>query len=436
MSLPDTDRPPVHPTSRTVAPREISPQRDVLLATGRALLYPGIALTSLLVLRGPAALPIGDIIIAAAGLCAVLSVRRPERRLPRALLLSGGLLVVGGGLAATASSSPVESLLVSARLIYMVVIIPWILLMLLVEQRHVVRAVGWWLGGAAVCGLGAAAQLVLGDVVPGGDITADSRFTGLTTHPSDLAGITAMAAGATLVALAPTISRRARYAALVIFVACAGGLILSGSVSGMLGLVAAVVFLFARRTIQLRRATAVAVLAALALTFFVTQLSTVGALNPVERLLRTTGISATQAEDDTAGTRFELAERAIGAIRESPVTGHGMVTEDNVLLKRFTVHNNLLASWTAGGIFVLLGVAVATFTAVRYCWRRRADDPLREAVAAAVIAALAFAQTAPGIFNRYYWMPIAFAVVLETRSRSARTDPAGAPAPAPAPARA
>jgi O-antigen ligase len=413
-------------------PQGGAPQHDVLLAAGRALLYPGIALTSLLVLRGPAALPIGDIIIAAAGLCAVLSMRRPGHRLPSALRLSGGLLVVGGGLAATVSSSPVESLFVSARLVYMVVVVPWILLTLLVEQRHVIRAVGWWLGGAAVCGLGAAAQLVLGDVVPGGEITADSRFTGLTTNASDLAGITAMAAGATLVALAPAISRRARYAALVIFVACAGGLILSGSVSGMLGLLAALVFLFARRTIRLRRATAVAVLAALALTFFVTQLSAVGALNPVERFLRTTGVSATQAKDDTAGTRFELAERAIGAIRDSPVTGRGMVTDDNVLLQRFTVHNNLLGAWTAGGIFVFLGVGIATFTAIRYCWRRRPGDPLREAVAAAVIAALAFAQTAPGIFNRYYWMPIAFAIVLEVRSRSTRAEADAARHPAPA----
>lgn len=429
MSRSETDRRAVHPAFRPVAPQESTPQRDVLLAAGRALLYPGLALTSLLVLRGPAALPIGDIIIAAAGLCAVLSMRRPDRPLPSALILSGGLLVIGGGLAATVSSAPVESLSVSARLVYMVVIIPWILLMLLVEQRHVIRAVAWWLGGAAVCGLGAAAQLVLGNVIPGGEITADSRFTGFTTHPSDLAGITAMAAGATLVALAPTISPRARYAALAIFVASAGGLILSGSVSGMLGLIAAVVFVFVRRTIKLRRATAVAVLAALALTFLVAQLSTVGALNPVERILRTTGISATQAEDDTAGVRFELSERAIVAIADSPVLGRGMVTDDNVLLKRFTVHNNILASWTAGGIFVFLGVAIASFIAVRYCWRRRPDDPLREAVSAAVIAGLIFAQTAPGIFNRYYWMPIAFAVVLEMRSRQTRTEPAADEAP-------
>ncbi|WP_264002343.1 hypothetical protein, partial [Mycolicibacterium diernhoferi] len=119
-------------------------------------------------------------------------------------------LVVGGAVASAASSDPVGSLSILARLVYMVVIVPWILLNLLVEQRHVTRAVAWWLIGAAVCGLGAVVQLLFGDVIPGGQVTVDGRFTGITTHQNDLAGISVMAAAAALAAFGNGVTKRFR----------------------------------------------------------------------------------------------------------------------------------------------------------------------------------------------------------------------------------
>lgn len=411
--------------------------RDALLRIGRALLYPGLALSSLLVLRGPAELPIGDILIAVAGLCAALSMHRPARGLPVPIWIAGAFVLVGGLLSATVSSDPGTSLGIAARLLYMVAFIPAILSTLLVERRHMVTALMWWLAGAGICGLGAVAQIALGDVIPGGYITPDARYTGFTTHPSDLAGVTATAVGATLAALTRTLSRRTRRWALAIVVACAIGLLFSGSVSGMFGLVGSVGYLIARRAINLRRWTLVGLGGGVLVTIVVSQLTAAGALNPVERFLRTTGIVTTKADYDTAGTRVELAYRALAGIADSPIVGHGMVTADNVLYRAFTVHNNLLAAWHSGGVVVFAGVLVATVAALRYCLRRDVDDAVRNIVGAAVVGAFVFAQTAPGIYNRYYWMPIAFMIVLEVRARCRRSGtlpddvppaPVGAPA--------
>ena len=418
MSLQQTNRPPdpagLPPLDH---PPDIAAGQDGLLSAGRALLYPGLALTSLLLLRGPGGLPIGDVMMAGAGFCALLSMHRPNRRLPPLLLVAGALLVVGVCIASSVSLDPKGSLSIGARLIYMVVIVPWILLMLLTEQRHVTRAVMWWLGGAALCGLGAIAQMALGDIIPGGQIRVDGRFTGFTTHPNDLAGISVMAAAAAMAALGGNVTTRFRNGALIILGISTVGLVLSGSVSGFMGMAAAIIFLLVRGAIRIGRATVVAAVGTVVVGFVVSQMESLGALNPIERLLRTTGFVATQSEYDTAGIRMELARRAIDAIQEAPITGYGMLIKDNVLMKSFTVHNNFLGAWTSGGLFVFLGVVIATLIAVRCCLHRDKFDPLHSMVATSVVAAIVFAQTAPGIYNRYYWLPVAFAIFLLWRSK-------------------
>jgi O-antigen ligase len=194
------------------------------------------------------------------------------------------------------------------------------------------------------------------------------------------------------------------------------GLLMSGSVSGLLTVCAVLLFLVVRGAIKPGRALVLAAVVSIAVGFAVALLTRAGALGPLQRILQTTGQTEATAESNTAGTRVELADRAVDAIIARPITGHGLVAEDNVLLGTFTVHNNFLAAWQAGGILVFLGVVVASALALRYCLRRRSSDPLQTTVAAAVVAALVFAQTAPSMFNRYYWLPIAFAIVLGVRA--------------------
>lgn len=394
---------------------------DGMLALGRSLLYPGLALTSLLLLRGPMALPIGDVLMAGAGFCALLSLNRPDRTLPVGLYFAGPLLIVGTIISSSMSHEPLGSMSIAIRLIYQVMFVPWILVNLLTDRRHVFSAFAWFLAGATLCAIGAIAQLIWGDVIPGGAITVDGRFTGVTTHQNDLAGITCIAAAAALAALGSRVHPKVRLGALFVFSTCMVGLVLSGSVSGILGLLAAVVYLFVRGTVHIGRALAITGAGALLFVILLPQLDSLGALNPIERLTRTTGFSATQSDYDTAGTRFELMRLAVDAIRESPFVGRGMLIEDNVLMKRFTVHNNLLGTWTAGGLLVLLGVVIATAIALRYCMRRDSRiDPLHNAIATSVIAAVVFAQTAPGTYNRYYWVPMGFAIYLAVDLRSRR----------------
>jgi O-antigen ligase len=389
---------------------------DALLAAGRAFLYPGLALTSLLLLRGPGDLPIGDLAVAVAGLLAVVSLARPRLRVPGALRVAGALVVIGALVASIVSSDPLGSLAIGGRLAYTVLVVPWILLTLLTEQKHVERAVLWWLAGAALCSAAAVLQHFLGDVIPGGAITPDSRFTGVTSHPSDLGGIASMSAAAALGAAFSPLPRRQHVLAVVILAVSMVGLLMSGSVSGLLATCAGVLFLILRGSIKPSRALVLGAALSTVVGFAVALLTSAGALGPIQRLLQTTGQTEASAESNTAGTRVELADRAVRAIIARPLTGHGLVADDNDLLGTFTVHNIFLAAWHAGGVLVFLGVLIASALALRYCLRRRSSDSMLTAVAAAVVAALVFAQTAPSMFNRYYWLPIAFAIVLGVRA--------------------
>ena len=393
-------------------------QPDALLAAGRALLYPGLALTSLLLVRGPAELPVGDILVAMAGLLGALSLARRTLRLPGSILVAGGLAGAGALLASVVSSDPLGSAAVGVRVVYLVVVVPWVLLTLLTEQRHVVRAVLWLVGGAALCAAGALAQVVLGDIITGGEITGDNRLTGFTGHVSDLGGITAMGVGAALGAVFSPLPKRHRRVAGAVLALSALGLMLSGSVSGMLTVLAVVLFLGVRQALRFRRAVILGALGTGAGMFALSVLAEAGARNPVERLLVTTGETSVGGESNTAGSRFELTVRAVQGITERPLTGHGLVPADNILLRTLSVHNNFLAAWHSGGILLFAGVVIASAIAVRYCLARDLSDPLCTTVAGATVAAMVFAQTAPSFYNRYYWLPIAFAVVLTVRARA------------------
>jgi O-antigen ligase len=300
----------------------------------------------------------------------------------------------------------------------MVLVVPWILLTLLTEQRHVVRAVLWLVAGAALCAAGAVVQVLFNDVIPGGAITGDSRLTGFTGHVSDLGGIMAMGVGAALGATFSPLPRRHRRVAESVLVLAATGLLLSGSVSGMLAVLAVALFLVVQGAIRVRRVVLLGIVGAGAGVLAMSLLAGVGARNPVERFLVTTGKTSVGGESNTAGSRFELAARALDGIAEHPLTGHGLVVPDNVLLRTLSVHNNFLAAWHGGGILLLVGVVIVTVIAVRYCFVWDPSDPLHMTVASAVVAALAFAQTAPSFYNRYYWLPVAFAVMLAVRARS------------------
>ena len=405
-------------------------QPDALLAAGRALLYPGLALTSLLLVRGPAELPMGDILLAMAGLLGALSLARRTLRLPGLILVAGGLAGAGALLASVVSSDPLGSVAIGVRVVYLVVVVPWILLTLLTEQRHVMRAVLWLVGGAALCAVGALAQVVLGDIIPGGEITGDNRLTGFTGHVSDLGGITAMGVGAALGAVFSPLPKRHRRMAEAVLALSAMGLLLSGSVSGMLAVLAVMLFLGVRRAVRLRRAVVLGALGTAAGMLALSMLAEADARNPVERFLVTTGETSVGGESNTAGSRFELAVRAVEGITERPLTGHGLVPPDNILLRTLSVHNNFLAAWHSGGILLFAGVVIASAIAVRYCLARDLSDPLCTTVAGATVAAMAFAQTAPSFYNRYYWLPIAFAVVLTVHARASSSAPGATDPPA------
>jgi hypothetical protein len=391
---------------------------DALLMYGRRLLYVGLGLSSLLVLRGPAGFSFGDLLIILATGCAVMSQRKPPGQPLPLLWPIAVLLVAGSTVAASISGNPSESLTVGARLLYLILVLPWTMMMLLHTRRHTARAFAWWVGGAAVCAAGAVAQLVFGDVIPGTSITSASRFPGFTENVSDLGGIAAAGAAGALIAIGRGITRRARMWSLIALLTCFVGLVLSGSVSGMAAALAALVVVLVRRAGRIRRALVVVALGAATMSWVLDRLAAAGGLTPLERLQQALGLRGT-AELNTTASRERAADRAWVNIEEHWFTGMGMAPADNVLsaIGNSTVHNLFLAAWHAGGLLTLIAVVIATANTARAGWRRTPNNPVREALVAAAVAAFVFAQTAPSFINRYYWVPMVLLVAVELLTR-------------------
>jgi O-antigen ligase len=269
--------------------------------------------------------------------------------------------------------------------------------------------------------------LVLGNVIPGAEITNVARFSGLTGHVSDLGGIASVGGAVSVALISMSGKRWLKPAAVSVFMACCLGLVLSGSVSGMIALLVAVASLLVRRTVSIRSLAVLVSVAAVALAYLTARQTSLGALTPLERLMQVTGSTATRTDLDTAGLRRDLAQQAWEGIQRNPFWGYGEAAGDNTLLpgRDYTVHNIELAAWYAGGMLTVAALLLMISVAVLYCWSRRDFDPWREGIVAAFASSLAFAQTAPSFYNRYFWLPIAFLIVFEIVSRRGNSERSG-----------
>lgn len=402
-------------------------------SVSRGLLYIGLFASSLLTIR-LGGLTFGDLcLLLSAAITAATAAARPRIRQDltvTALLL--GLLVAGATLATLRSDDPLGNLIVALRLIFLILVLPWQMTHLLTQRRHLVAAVTSWGLGAAVCSAGTILQFLFGaSAVPSGTITNAGRYSGITGHVNDLGAISAI--GLALAISAAIRSEPAvRYLWTLIAAACSIGLILSGSVSGLIGVLIAFGVLLLRRTVSLPR---LGVFLLLALTVFYSaatlQASTTNALTPSERVEQVLGIrtyveAGQGVELDTADSRLGTYALGIEGLTSNPFLGKGLDYESGLTSERLQVHNIILASAYQGGILVCLAILIALLRGATRAFKVRAKDVVPEQIVIALTAAIFFAMTGPSLYNRHLWIPIALTCVVSSMSRTgSATEPLG-----------
>ncbi len=388
-------------------------RRISVLGPARGLLYLGLFAVSLLVFRVGGTITVGDaFLVAAVGLTMVDTVVN-GRRIPTTGLIPLTLVFLGGILASLASSNPGESATVLARVMLLGFLVPWSMKVLLTTPARVRRALAFFAAGAALCAIGSVAQAVVGDVIPGSEVTSGGRFPGFAVHVSDTGGITclAVAYGAGLM-----LTPKRRAAGAVLFVAGLAGLILSGSVSGMISAVIGILALLIWHRLSVPKFLGVGVVLAGAATWAVSLMSsTENALTPAERFAQVTGAAGT---GNTSASRWDSIVAGLLGFVDSTFIGVGLEPAASFTSTGLPAHNFLVAALFQGGLLFTLGVCLVIYRAVRTGIKAGWLGHLNATLGAGLVTALVFAMTAPSVYNRYFWIPLAFALIA---SRTAHT---------------
>jgi len=396
-----------------------------VLAFGRACFLAAAATIPVLAVRLPGQVAVSDFfLLLATGAALARRALAPER-LPTAVswAVPGFLVATGSALATFQAVSAGGSLAIAARVLFILLVWPWTARTLLRDRADQQRAVLAFVVGAAASGAVAMGQATL-SIFPDGGLYG--RATGLAQHPNDAGG--SLALGLVLSARAHTFGGRGtvrRHA--VLFVLIGAGLVLSGSVTGMLSAIGGLGLMVVRRGLDARRVLLAGValfVALLVATSIQASIATdgIGRLTPLERFDQATG-GGTSAQN-TLASRLDTDREAIDRILEQPFLGHGLDPESGIVMDDLAVHNWLLLAWFQGGVLFVAGNAMAVSKAVRGLVARRSRDPFVETLLLGVATAVAFALTGPVLFNRYFWFPAVLLVVV--RSTRAPSRPVGA----------
>lgn len=387
--------------------------KDPAYRGARALFFAGLFFSSFLVLR-VGTFTVGDLLLAAAivlaGL-ARLANNRVEWTQPVAsvtsTLVAILLLLIGSSIAISNAVLPGESTLVVARIFLVVFVLPWLARVLLPSRDHLKRAAQWLVAGSAASSGGTILQYFAGpDIIPGGLVSNAGRFTGFAAHVSDTGAIAAL--GLSL-GLGFLLTAKRRMFWTVVVGVSAIGLILSGSVSGMLAAVLAVIVYVARGALRFRYLVLLAAVASVVVYIAVQIQAAAAALTPVERLQQALGLT-NQGQYSTSGSRIETYQAALAKIAESPIVGQGFDAISSIADGVYPAHNILIGSLYQGGLFVAAAILIMLLRPLAGRWLTLDTSMLTTQLFAAYMAMTFFAMTAPNLFNRYLWLPVALLV--------------------------
>jgi O-antigen/teichoic acid export membrane protein/O-antigen ligase len=392
----------------------------------RAIYYLGLLLVALLTVRAPGQVTFSDLLFLLSMVLAVADLIILRRNVPITipLLLLGGMAIftIGGLLSSFQSEVAVHSVATVARLIFLTVFWFWLGTVVLTRREHVLTAIAIWATSAAICGAGAVAQLLAGDVIPDTD-PIYGRSTGFTAHPNDLGGLCAIAfVPAVMLTVRQGLSSARRLLAYLVLLLVMAGLVLSGSVGAMIAALAAIFVWFALQRSSRRSLLPFFVMIAAVLALTAVQ-SIRGDPTPLARFHHVTEPAPGDAGAGSLKSRIATYRVAATAIKRDPFVGVGLdlvsVTKPfGVVSYEYDVHNLVIGTWYKAGLFGLIGMLMAVFAVLRAGWtaildsRADSEELVVVALLSAFVAFVVFAMSAPVLFSRYGWIPAALLLAL------------------------
>jgi O-antigen/teichoic acid export membrane protein len=420
----EADAPPPPAVADVPAGARIPDPPDLRLP--RAVYYLGLLLLALLTVRASGQVTFSDLLFLLSMMLAVAELIILRRNVPITipLLLLGGMAIftIGGLLSSFESYMAFHSVATVARLIFLTVFWFWLGTVVLSRREHVLTAIALWVASAAICGAGAVAQLLAGDVIPNTH-PIYGRSTGFTAQPNDLGGLCAIAfVPAVMLTARQGLSSSRRLGAYLALLLVLGGLVLSGSVGAVIAALAAVFVWFALQRSSRRSLMPFVVMVAAVLSLTTVQ-SIRGDPTPVERFHSVTESAPGAAGSGSLASRIATYRVAATAIERDPFVGVGLdlvsVTKPfGVVSYEYDVHNLVIGTWYKAGLFGLIGILMAVLAVVRVGWRAILDarqdgeGMVGAALLSSFVAFVVFAMGAPVLFSRYGWIPAALLLAL------------------------
>ncbi|MFW3386671.1 UNVERIFIED_CONTAM: O-antigen ligase family protein [Kocuria sp. CPCC 205274] len=383
-----------------------------LLPLARSMLYAGMFMVSLLVFRVAGAITVGDALLVASFLLTAVDTAMSGRRVRVSWmgLLACLLIFAGGLLTSLMAESPGSSAIVLGRVFLLAFLVPWTMSVLLSTPKRFKTGVIALAAGAALCGAGTVLQLVIGDVIPGAVTTSAGRYPGFAAHVSDTGGIVCLAVvyGAGLLFAT---GKSTKLVGLGLLSAGLAGVILSGSVSGMIAAAAGVLALLVWHRLSIPKLIGLVVVMSVGTWVAVASMSAnTVALTPVERFLQSTGLTGDSSLNTTA-SRWDSIRAAWEIFVASPLLGEGLEPTASYAIGTLPAHNLIVAALFQGGLIFTLGLTLVCVLALCRGLRDQWVRGVSTAAAAGAVAAFVFAMTAPSFYNRYFWVPLILAVV-------------------------
>ena len=427
----------VTPPSTTRDPLRAEVHEDPRLRPARIAYYVGAATIGFLTIRPAMDFTASDwIFLGALGVAALVVIVQdlaPDYLVPRAVTIGVILFALGGLLSSLEAVSPNASAFVVVRMLYLTVIWFWLGTLVLQTREHVQNAVIAWVGSVALCSSGAIAQYFYGDVIPGG-VVAFGRMSGFTGHFNILGGLAATAFVPALMLAVDSPRRAVRLAGTLSTALIAAGLLLSGSVGGLIAATVGTMVWLALRGVSLRILVSGGAVAAAAFILMSATGST-DSPSPVDRIQRVTSVEeASAGTGGTVYTRLEGYSLAWSRIAEQPFIGVGLdAASSEEELENHSVHNLIIGPWFTAGLLGVIGIATLIAGALATGLRvlRNTTGPARSFTAALFASLVAFIEHAMGepiLFVRYGWFPTALLIALnaqQIRARAYALPPAG-----------
>lgn len=339
------------------------------------------------------------------------------------VLLSGILLVLGAIATIPNDTHPFHSAFAAILMLYTLVL--WLSLprLLFVEWKHLYWAFVALGVSVSVTSIYAIGQKLLGFPVLGPNYFW-GREIGLTRQPNEIGTFCAMVFPY-LLSLTIT-SRILRNKIIWTGVAMLAiiGVLLSGSMTGALALLAGILGYYFTTSRRGRVRTVILILlGTIVITVFSAVYSGKHTQFVVQRIER---FISSQHGKITLDQRLVANRHAWQYIQSSPLQGHGYHSRVKSIGGSIQVHNTILRAWYDGGIFTLLAVLMLLLgaaIALAKAWKQIVyigDIRHKPYVAGAIGAFIAFLvtiQASPVLYQRSTWFPVAlaFAVALIVR---------------------